>query len=215
VNIEIVDLGPGSLDATTGEPRLRAKGAALSDDEADAPDFGDAPLMQALGITSRPAPANENGAAEGVVAFGLPGVGTNGVIIGGRDVRNTKIYGNLKPGDTCLHSTGASQAAQVLCKEEKQSVAAITKDSKGKHMVFALEGKGDRAMLSAFGAAIQITRDGGIELRHGNGGIRIKDGVVNVFGRVVLGGMVPFAPVHSGFGAGPTSIPTAGVFVGL
>lgn len=50
---------------------------------------------------------------------------------------------------------------------------------------------------------------------NGGAGIQIKNGVVSIWGTVVLGGRTPFAPVHAGVGVGSTSVPSPGVFVGV
>ncbi len=210
---DLVDLAGSSLDEGTNSLLVQAKGSALSEDGSDATDYGDVPFMCSLGVTARPFPADENGTAQGIIADDLPGI--DGVCIGGRDTRTTKVFGNLSPGDTALHSTGPEEAAQVLCKEKDRQVAAVSKDSAGKNMIILMDGKNDKITISGFGQLIEMTREGISIAERGGSGMLFQNGVAYVLGTVVLGGLTPFAPVHSGIGVGVTSIPTPGVFVGV
>ncbi len=190
--LEIVDLGASVLDPETGAQIVRCKGGAVS--EEDAPDYGETPVFQCLGVTSVPFPADETGGAQGIVAQ-LPGV--DGAIIGARDTRTSAVVGNIKGGDTILHSTGPSQSAQVQCKESKRQVVLATKDSEGKTALLSLDGKNDKVQIAAFGFMIEVSREQGIVMSSETGGasLQIKGSVISLCGQVVLGGRTPIAPV--------------------
>lgn len=201
-----------ALELVGGVPVVKAS-QPLTDD-SDTEPFGDVPLMQALGLSSAPWPASPEGHCEGVVLG--PIGGRDAVCVGARDTRTAAIIGNLAPGDTVVHSTGPQQAAQLQLKEAKRQAILSTKTTDGKTAVCGLDGLNNKFVTAIFGYMFEISEANGICLTDatGNAGIQIKDGTVSVFGTVVLGGRVPLAPVHSGVGAGPTSIPTPGVFVG-
>ena len=87
------------------------RGTSLGDNpDTDAPVF-DVMMPCALGLTAKPYPATAEGYVEAVLEDEVDGL--DGLVIGARDLRTAKIVGNLKDGDTCLHSTGPQQAAQV------------------------------------------------------------------------------------------------------
>lgn len=210
--IDICDMGAASLDPQTNALLAQCKGAPLSEDDSDATDYGAAPLMCALGVTAVPYPRTPEGAAEGLVVTDVPGV--DGVVIGARDTRTAGIVGNLKPGDTAVHSTGPQQAAQLLLKEEKRQAVLATKGTDGKQLLLLLDGNADKATLAAFGAVFEISKEQGIVMADATGkaGIQIKDGVVSIFGtQVVLGGRTPALPVLAGT---PPGAPVPGVFIG-
>lgn len=209
---DLVDAGAAKLDESTGALLVQCKGAAVSP-EGDAPDYGDAPWFACLGVTAVPYPADENGGAQFIVSDDVPGV--DGAVIGGRDTRSAKIVGNLKPGDTCVHSTGPQQAAQLQLKEEKRQAVLVSKDTRGQTIVVSIDGKNDQINITGFEHTLEISREQGIVITDGGAGIQIKNGVVSIWGTVVLGGRTPFAPVHAGVGVGSTSVPSPGVFVGV
>jgi len=205
------DLGPGALDED-GNLLVQCKDAPVSED-GTAPDFGDTPIMCALGLTAMPFPATEEGSAEAIVADDLPGV--DGVVIGARDVRTANIVGNLKPGDTVLHSTGPEQAAQIQLKEEKRQVVARTKDTRGKDMAVVVDGKNDKVSVTAMGMLIEMSRDNGVNVvGTGGAGIQLVDGKVIFTGQVFFQrtplGSVLVAPNPASPPAG--SVPVPGVF---
>ena len=207
---ELVDAGAAKLDPKTGALLVQCKAAPVSE-EGDAPDYGDAPVFACLGVTSMPYPADENGGAQLVVADDIPGV--DGAVIGGRDTRSAKIVGNLKPGDTVVHSTGPKQAAQLQLKEGKRQAVLASKDTRGQTMVAMLDGVNDKVQIAAFGHIVEVSRENGICLvaDGGGAGIQISGSIVSIFGTVVLGGRTPTAPVLAG---SPPGVPSPGVFVG-
>lgn len=150
--------------------------------------FGELPMYQCLGVTSVPWAPDDKGAAEGIVAEGVGGL--KGAIIGGRDARNAKITGNAKPGDTIVHTTGPSQAAQLQLKEAKRQAVLATRDTENKQIVIMLDGNSDKVSIAAFGYGIQIARSTGISLTSANGqhGIEVTDAGVLIRGKVQAGG---------------------------
>ena len=211
---DVCELGAARLDDETGALFVQCKGAPVSED-GTAPDFGETPMMCALGLTALPYQATEEGSAEGIVADDVPGM--DGAVVAARDIRTAKVIGNGEGGDTFLHSTGPEQASQVMLKEKKRQAVLRTKDTRGKDMVVVLDGKNDKVQIAALGAIIEITRENGTVLTSETGGasIQLKGDLAIITGTVVLGGRKPVAPVHSGVGAGATSIPTPGVFIGV
>jgi hypothetical protein len=207
---ELVDAGAAKLDPKTGALLVQCKGSTLSTD-GDAPDYGDAPVFAALGIVAMPYPADDNGGAQFIVANDVTGL--DGAVIGGRDTRTSKIVGNLKPGDTVVHSTGPKMAAQLQLKEDKRQAVLVSKDTRGQTMVAMLDGVNDKVQIAAFGGIIELSRENGIVLSHGGAGLQIKDGVISQTGTIVLGGRTPTLPVLAG-ASGPAGVATPGVFVG-
>jgi len=208
--INLVKLGAAILDKLTGALLIQAKGGPVSEtDDNAAPDYGNAPNFSALGLTAMPYPETEDGHAEGIVVE-VPGL--DGAIIGGRDTRTAKIVGNLKPGDTVVHSTGPEQAAQLQLKEKKRQAVLRTIGTNGKDVAIVLDGRNDKVQVIAFGQMFEMTPSGVSIVEKGGAAILMGGGVVRLLGTVVLGGSTPIAPVHSGFGP---SAPSPGVFVGI
>lgn len=218
--LDVGILGGSKLDET-GSPTWQVS-VPITDDTNDVEGFGNSQVFQGLGLSSMPYPKDEDGYAEGIFARNCGG--RDAICIGGRDTRSAKILGNLKPGDTVLHSTGPSQAAQVQLKEEKRQVVLVTKDADGFNQILTLDGANKKFQLSVNGAMFEIDPEGGITLTDASGGagIRIANGQVNVFGRVVLGGGTPNPAMAIMLGVGqvpgPAAVlltPAAGVFIGL
>jgi hypothetical protein len=212
--LDLVDLAASGLDSETNAIWVQCKGAPVSDDEA--PDYGQAPFMCSLGLSARPAPADDSGNAQGVVAAVA---GIDGVCIGGFDPRSTEVFGELKPGETALHATGKGFDSRVLCKDKM--IACVVSDD----MAFVMDRKKNQISEACGGYARKVSEeDGWLFLdKSGSAGIQIKDGVVTIFGTVVLGGrMAGFAvaqvPPTVGLPAtGPlVPVPAApGVFIGV
>ena len=211
---DVCNLTTSELDEETNSLLIQAT-INITGAEGDEEHFGAVPIMSQLGVTAIPAPIDENGRAEGVILRGIAGV--DGIIVGGRDTRTASVYASLQPGDTCLHSTAKGAAAQFQAKANRQAIIA-TKDKSEKTMIFVLDGKNDKVQLAAFGAIIEIDKaKDQVFITNPSGGcsIMMKGDTISLVGKVILGGAIPFALVHSGPGVGTTSIPTPGVFVGV
>ena len=150
---------------------------------------GEAEIFQALGVTSLPYPPDENGKAEGVIMRGV--AGRPATCVGARDTRSAAIVGNLKPGDTVLHSTGPSQAAQVQCKEVKRQVLMATKDPNGKTMIAMLDGKNNKFQLVLAGMIFEFNGNTkNISISNGQCQILMQGSTICLDGDVILGGKV-------------------------
>jgi hypothetical protein len=184
--LDIAQLGYAAPAETTGAPVAQAAREVTGPDDLE--QFGDVPMMQALGVSSLPYGPTSEGWAEGVIAEGV--AGRPAVCVGGWDTRTARIVGNMKPGDTVVHSTGPSQAAQLQLKEEKRQAVLVSKDSDGTQMILVLDGKNDKFQIAARGAAIQIDKDGVIALSSRNGAhsIVLSDDGIQLLGKVHLGG---------------------------
>lgn len=209
-----------TVDTDTNAPATAAY-SPTSDDDADREPFGDCNLMQCLGVTSLPYGPTDSGHAEGIVAENVAGL--PGVVVAAWDTRNHSIVGNLKPGDTVVHATGPSRAAQLQLKEETRQALLTTRGKNGKQLYLLLDGDERTLQVNANGALIQIDEDGTIALSSKNGanGITINDDCVHVRGNVVLGGMAPIpgqaialCPPPGGSGSALQFKTASGVMVG-
>src|SRR4051812_48496861 len=117
VNIDIAFLGASSVSTKTGVPRWEPA-VPITDDEQDVVPYGPLAVYQGLGLSSLPYPKDATGYAECVVIRGAGGRAA--FCLGGFDTRTASVVGNMKPGDTVLHSTGPNQAAQLQLKEVKR-----------------------------------------------------------------------------------------------
>lgn len=181
MSLEIVDLGASEIDKDSGVIIASAKGAPIDDEEA--PSYNSSPMMPCLGVACRPAPADENGAAQGIAAQVS---GLDGVIIAGHDPRAAKIYGELKDGETALFATGAGYDARVLCKD--QMVAIIVGDD----YVFQIDRKKKQIVLNCPGGDIRISEKSGVSVTDGKGAmLQLADGAFIASGQFIAGGRKP------------------------
>lgn len=162
----------------------------VANDNDDVEPLGESEVFQALGVTSLPYPKDENGYAEAVALRNVGG--RNVVYVGARDTRTAKIVGNMKPGDTVIHSTGPRQAAQLQLKEEKQQAVLTTKSSAGKTMMVILDGKNDKVQITGLGAIIEIDKSGDVSIANkGGASILLQGSDIHLLGNVKLPGMNP------------------------
>jgi hypothetical protein len=198
--LEIVTLDAPTLDPKTNLPVIRAT-VPLSAEAGttDVEEFGNIDSAMCLGVTALPAAADANGHAEGIVERGCGN--TDGVIVGGRDSRCASVVGNLKAGDTALHSTDSNASAQVQCKATR-NIAIMTKDSDGHNMLVTVDGKNDKIQIAAFGGIIEMTKEQ-IMLTDpsGKSSIVMKDGTICLVGKIVLGGITATSRALSAAGA--------------
>jgi len=173
--------------------------------------FGEIQVMQGLGFASAPWPADDNGHAEGVVVRDCGG--RNAICIGGRDTRTAGIIGALQPGDTCVHSTGPQQSAQLLLKEKKRQAVLATKGTDKKQIVVLLDGKNDKVQIMAFGGTFEMSKSGGgcqIVLNTGKGA-----GLQMVGDTIVFDGkFMPRSPTGPVLIAATAGIPSTGGLFG-
>jgi hypothetical protein len=209
VSCDIVDIGASRLDPETNELKVQAKSAPIGDDDDDAPDFGDTPLVCALGVVARPYPRTAEGSAQGVIDTSLPG--TNGWIVAARDYRSVHVVEELAAGETALHSTGKDFDARVFCKN--QLVAIMVGDD----VAVVIDRKNESISITGFGRHSEISRENGVAMTDGEGAsIQLKGGVICLTGQIVLGGRQPVLPVAT-VAPGPPALAAAGagVFLGI
>jgi hypothetical protein len=218
--LELVDLGASGIDESSGAIWAQSKGAEIED--GDAPDYGKAPLMAALGVAARPAPANSKGSAQGIATGSVGGL--DGAIIGAHDPRAAKVYGEISEGETALFATGDGFDARVLCKD--QSVSIIVGDD----FVLTVNRESKQIAINCPGGMFQISNDSGVTVcdASGKASLRLYGGAAYLCGSVVLGGGKPLAPVADSakvtielakiavsigalVGAATTGLPTPGV----
>lgn len=150
-------------------------------------DLGEMPLAFALGITALPAAPDDSGQAEGIVLEGVGGL--NACAVGGRDTRCSDVVGELDPGDTCLHSTGADaeNRARVFCKNGCLALLV------GNDLTMVFDRANKAVSLSAFGHAVEISDANGIMMADstGSGWFQLKDGSATLSGSgVTIAGAV-------------------------
>lgn len=205
--IDICKLDTSALDPDTGLPTVRATSPIVGEtDENDVEEFGLIDSMQCLGVTALPATADDTGHAEGAVARNAGN--TDGLVLGARDARCTGVYGNLKAGDSCLHSTDPAASAQFQAKASRIACIA-TKDGDGNTMLLALDGKNDKVQIAAFGGIVEMTKDK-ITITSPSGGcsIMMQDDTIILAGKVILGGIGPvLLNIPSGTQANIVAVP--------
>lgn len=201
--MDLADIGGSSLDKRTNTLLVQCKSAPMGEDENDAPQLGDAPILGALGVTARPWPKDARGTAQGVVAQ-VPG--SNGAVIAARDTRSAAVVAQLAPGETCLHSTGKDFDSRFFCKDQHAAIVV------GDDTVISVDRKNKKISITGFGASFQISEHSGICMAQGGAMIQVKDGIISLMGKIVLGGRNPLAPMAAIVNGAPA--PAPGVFLG-
>lgn len=168
MNFVTVKIGYSELDPITHLPTIQALNPIEGD--SDFENFGQTAYYGPIGLTSLPYQASDDGYCEGLVVRDVAGL--NGALVGYRDDRSATIYGQLSPGDTCVHSTGPNLAAQLLLKEERKQAALITKDSNGKDVGISIDGTDNSITIFGFGCAIKLSSEG-INLAAGSYSIQL------------------------------------------
>lgn len=179
--LNIVTLGASKL--ANGVPTVQAA-SPLTDTTEDVEQSGQIEMLSQLGVYAMPAESDATGHVDAVICENVGGA--NAVCIGAIDRRNASMYGNLKPGDTALCSTGPKAVSQVLCKAEKRQVVLATKGSDQKQMLVVLDGKNDTVQITAFGLMFELSKKDGISLMDGGAGIRIHDGTLQLLGKLAI-----------------------------
>ncbi len=186
MRIDLVELGASLVKRGVA---LWSGVTHVSEDQADVQSLPDGDVYQSLGVTSAPFPADSNGKAEALCVRGI--AGRNTTFIGARDTRSATIVGNLKPGDTVLHSTGPQQAAQVQCKEDKRQVIAATKDGQGRGMAVLLDGDSGKIQILVPGSIIEMSTSGDITMTNGKASFLMQGDTIALDANVILGSRFP------------------------
>ena len=191
---------------------------SITDEDGDDEPMGESDVFQSLGVSSMPYPSDDDGFCEGICVREIAGRDT--CFIGARDTRSAAIVGNLKPGDTVLHSTGPQQAAQVQCKEDKRQVLMATKDNNGKTMMVMLDGTTGKFQVVLPGMIFEMdSSNGNYLMTNSECSVLIQGSTIALDGLVIAGGRTP-DPVNKimtskHVAAAPTAIaigaPNAGV----
>ncbi len=209
MELEVVKLGASKLNESTNSPQWQAINE-VGPDPGDSEPFGDIDVFQGLGVSAMPWPADDNSNAEGIIVRNCGN--RNAICIGARDTRTSACYGNMRAGDTVLHSTGPNQAAQVQCKEEKRQVVLFTRDSSNKGMIVMVDGKNEQIQINAFGMLLQMKKGEGITINNGEGASIIMQGPdLFLQGNVHIAGINPGMFLQTAPGpspGGPASLPT-------
>lgn len=161
--ISLMDITGSELEAQTNLPVLIAKDVPLSDDDTDARTIK-ADVFGSLGITARPWHSTDEGSAQALLA--------GGHVIGLRDTRCGAIYGELSPGDTCLHSTDDTESVRLLMKGSNRQAALVVTTEDGKDQVLNLGSDG--LTISAGGCVITL-KDGVVSILSAAGSGIIAD----------------------------------------
>jgi hypothetical protein len=203
--MDIVKLAASRRDDETNAPIVQALQEL---GEGDLESFGEVAMYGALGVIALPAPADNDGNAEGVLVDGL--ANSNGAVIAARDTRTASVAAQMAPGETALVSTGKGFDSRVLCKDRLVAIVI------GDDFAVVHDGKGEKYSITAFGLHFEMSKRQGFLLESGGAGISINNGVVHIRGKVILGGMgaTPASAVLYGV-SGPAAVPALGVFIGL
>jgi hypothetical protein len=210
VSHDLVDLGASKLDPNTNAVLVQAKSVGVTEDRVDAPDYGDVQLSCALGLAAKPFPSDDTGGAQGIVANDIPGI--SGRVIAANDNRFASVYAELSPGDVALHGVGPEHQSQVRCQEKMVSI--VTVDADDFNALIVVDGKNRKISISGFGHVFEMSKENGVSFaEEGGAGVFAKDGVLTLKGSSIAIGEGATSPVHHGFGAGSTSIPSLSILV--
>lgn len=204
---QLCEAGSSELHAGTGSLLVQCKAAPVDEDGEEAPDYGRAIFASCLGVTARPAPADDSGAAELLVDDDVPGL--DGVVIGGRDPRSADVIAELGDGETCLHSTGPGFGSRVFCKD--QLVAIVVGDD----TVINVDRKNKKITVAGFGCVFEMSDAQGIVLGEpGGAALILKNGSAMLKAASVFLGENALSPVAHSV-AGPANVVSPSVLVPL
>jgi hypothetical protein len=211
--LNLVTLGASKL--VNGVPVVQAV-SALTDATDDTEQYGEIDVVSQLGVSSCPAPADARGEAQGLICENVAGI--KAMCVGARDTRNAAIYGNLKPGDTCVHATGPQGVSQCLLKAEKRQAILATKDTSDQQILVILDGKNNKLQIMAFGAMLELSKESGWSCVDDTGkGWRLQGGTMHVTAALHFGGMIANPAMalmmgpKTGSPGGPASVPLLAV----
>ncbi len=187
--------------------------AQLGDATAGVPDIDEAQWTQTPGVWSLPASPTPDAPVNGGIAAQAVTIkcGNRDVVIGVRDVRTNAVYGNLKPGDTCVGASngpsgGVQDAPRTLYKAAQGAAVVMAKDANGRD-VQCYVGRDKIQLSNAFGA---ITIDeNGVSITAGQAALKLTPaGAASLIGQTasVVGSAVSVAgAVATAIGTNPGS----------
>lgn len=198
---DLVKLGVASRGADSNLVKVQAVNQLTTDPE-DVEHFGEIDMIQSLGLTSMPAAPDDDGAATGFVV--RDAANTDGIVIGGFDVRTAQTTFELGPGETCLHSTGKDYDSRVFCKDKSVSLV-VTK----KAVVMLTD---EKFMIAVGGCTFEIGVDGvSIVANGGQTFLKLTQAEAHVSSPSVGLGATPTLPIATG--TGPVNVPSNSVKV--
>ena len=151
-------------------------------DEEENQDHQSTPVFSQLGVACMPTSPTDKGACQALIAPTL----LDGVIIGMHDSRTSNVYGNLKPGDTCIHSVDENQNAKILLKGDKKAITLQIKDEKSKKDMFVtLDGKNGKIQICGFKCILEMSENGIVLGTQGTGNSAI---ILNPNGQIIIKG---------------------------
>ncbi len=179
--MEVCEASSSRLDPTTGALLVRCKGPSVSDDDDEQrPDYGELPFFGCPGVTSKPAPADKDGTAAEYAVEKVPG--SDGIVVGGRDVRTADVIEELGDGETCLHATGKGFGSRVFCKDNLVAIVV------GDDVVINIDRREQKIQIAAFEQMFEMNgKTKEINLTTGDAGLQIGHGKVIVHGELVPG----------------------------
>jgi hypothetical protein len=200
---DIVEISSAKLDPRTGMVTAVCKGA--QPEGGDPPDYGSVNMVFALGFAAVPAPANDNGSAQGVLLDDAPG--QDGVVVGAVDSRTTQTYYELGPGETVVFSTGDGFDSRIFLKDGM--VALVVDDD----LAVIIDRKNKQTTITGHGCHWEQSKKNGTVFTDetGKASIQLKNGTIALTGTLVMGGRTPKAPMGL---AGSPAAPVPGVFAG-
>lgn len=140
---------------------------------SDIESVGEVDVISQLGVSAAPYPKTDAGAAE-LVGVGPIG-GRDFVALGGRDTRAAEVTGNLKPGDTTVHTTHPNSKAQWQCCGELNQCVGYLEDSDGETMLVQMDGKANTLTLAIPKQMIVMQKGEGIMLTTGGATIKMTE----------------------------------------
>lgn len=186
-DLNIVTLGATKL--VNGVPTVQAV-SPLTNATEDVESYGEIEMLSQLGVSACPAEADDKGHVDAVICEQV--AGTNAVCVGAIDRRNAAIYGNLSPGDTCVHATGPNAVSQCLLKAKKRQAILATKDKSDQQMLVILDGKNETIQITAFGSVLQLSKSDGWTCLDDTGkGWRLSGGTMHITADLHIGGLIP------------------------
>jgi hypothetical protein len=147
-------------------------------DEANSTGGSPAEWWQHVGFASRPSPVSSSGknadAAQGIVI----NRSDFDIVVASRDTRYQSIYGSLKPGETCLYSTGSEGKSQArILLKDNGSINLFTSAGNatgGAGMGIFVDPAGSITMATPSKCALMLSDDGA-KLFSPKGAVQITD----------------------------------------
>lgn len=163
-----------------------------------------------LGLISIPVESNGDGSAQAITEE----ISGEEVVTSIKDERFSDAVGNLSQGDTALYSAGPNRASKVILKDSKRiaTISTLTEDEYDLAIILNGE-KGNLNITVPDVGIISMSKENGILLGDDQSFIKIKGGIIEISGNVILGSGVLNAPVPvlTGVPVSPPTTPILGI----